>query len=295
MSGVVTMGERKGVLEVRALPDKQFDGLWNHLFFPDDLKERIVAQILLGLTARQDLDPAAVPLHGLIVLVGPPGTGKTSLAKACASKAASVLRGKGLRFLQVEPHSLTSSSLGKSQREVKDFLFGTVAEYAASGPLIVLLDEVETIATNRTTLSMEANPIDVHRATDAVLAGLDHLSATYPNLLFIATSNFSAAVDDALMSRADLVERVPLPDANGCREILQDTISAMAAKWPGMKRLLDGGLNRMVSLAEGLDGRQIRKVVVSACALDRHVALDPGKLQIDHLERAFQRAREVKK
>lgn len=295
MSAATMTVDQKGVLDLRALPDDQFEGLWDHLYFSGELKERVVAQIILGLTARQHLDPAAVPLHGLIVLVGPPGTGKTSLAKACASKAASILRGQKVRYLQVEPHSLTSSSLGKSQREVKEFLFGTVAEYASSGPLIVLLDEVETIATNRTKLSMEANPIDVHRATDAVLAGLDHLSAKYPHLLFIATSNFSAAVDEALISRADLLEHVGLPDAAACREILKDTLSAMAQKWPGIKKLIGDGLGSLAPLAEGLDGRQIRKAVISACALERSVAIDPGKLEIMHLERAFKRAREVRK
>ena len=44
-------------------------------------------------------------------------------------------------------------------------------------------------------MSMEANPVDVHRATDAVLTQLDQLAAQHPQLLFLATSNFVGAID----------------------------------------------------------------------------------------------------
>ena len=49
--------------------------------------------------------------------------------------------------------------------------------------MIVLLDEVETLFTDRTALSMEANPIDVHRAVDAALVGLDRLARNHPGVL----------------------------------------------------------------------------------------------------------------
>jgi len=77
--------------------------------------------------------------------------------------------------------------LGRTQQAVKHLLGTVIAERAAEGPLIVVLDEVETLAADRRKMSMEANPVDVHRATDAVLAQIDQLAGTYPNLLFIAT------------------------------------------------------------------------------------------------------------
>jgi AAA+ superfamily predicted ATPase len=70
---------------------------------------------------------------------------------------------------------------------------------------------VETLAADRRKMSMEANPVDVHRATDAVLTQLDQLTAEYPQLLFLATSNFAGAIDEALLSRADLVVTIDLP------------------------------------------------------------------------------------
>jgi hypothetical protein len=45
----------------------------------------------------------------------------------------------------------------------------TLDEHASAGPTIMLLDEVETLFTDRAAMSMDANPIDVHRAVDAAL------------------------------------------------------------------------------------------------------------------------------
>src|SRR2546421_126853 len=82
-------------------------------------------------------------------------------------------------------------------------------------------------AADRRRLSLEANPIDVHRATDAALVGLDHVAQNHKNVLFIVTSNFTTAVDDALKSRLDLVYEMPMPDRGAVRMILEDTLKAV--------------------------------------------------------------------
>jgi SpoVK/Ycf46/Vps4 family AAA+-type ATPase len=283
----------KGILEQCDLPNKTFDDLWERIFVADEVKSRLISQVLLEFTIRDKINSGALPLHGIILLVGPPGTGKTSLAKGIASRAASLLRGKKVRFVQVEPHSLTSSSLGKSQREVTTFLSQTITEIADSAPLIVLLDEVETLAANRSRMSLEANPIDVHRATDALLAGLDTLAARFPHLLFIATSNFEGALDPAFISRADLVERIDKPDKDTCEKILKDTIEILARKWPKLKQLQSNtGFQSVAADALGLDGRQIRKAVLRACTFNQEVALDINHLSIDDLHKAIKMAKE---
>jgi len=225
--------------------------------------------------------------------VGKPGTGKTTLARGLATRVAESLPQAGdWRFLEVEPHALVSAGLGGSQKKVRRLLQETIAEQAAAGPLVVLLDEVETLAADRYKLSLEANPVDVHRATDAVLASLDDLARRFPSLLVLATSNFVDAIDAALISRADLVETIEPPDRAGVEFILRDTMEELARTWPEITNLLSGpDFKRAIDRAVGLDGRQLRKAVVAACAAEPGTALDPGKLRGSALIEAIEQAR----
>ena len=138
--------------------------------------------------------------------------------------------------------------------------------------------------------------IDVHRATDAVLAQLDQLAANYPHLLFIATSNFTRAVDGAFMSRADLIENIGMPGSEACRAILRSAVEELAKSFPTTARILkDAEFKRAATHCVGLDGRRIRKLVVSACGLNKQTALDPNKLSAaDILEAAIQAQDEFK-
>jgi len=282
----------RGILDHRPLPDPAFEALWDAVIVDDVLKERLLCQAVLNFTARAKLARAIAPMHGIIVLVGPPGTGKTSLARGLASRTADAVKGIGaFSYMEVEPHALASASLGKSQQAVRDLLGTTIAEQADSGPLIVVLDEVETLAADRTRMSLEANPIDVHRATDAVLAQLDQLSVHRPNLLFVATSNFPGAIDQAFLSRADLIVHVELPGAAGCEQIVANTVEGLARAFPRLRRLSkDPVLRTAGEAAVGLDGRRIRKAVLSALAGSRAIALDPERLTATDILHAVERA-----
>jgi len=291
------MNEEQGVLSRVPLPDKGMSELWQRIIAPKSLKDSLLSQVLLEFTLRGQFPAGALPLHGIILLVGPPGTGKTTLAKGVASVAASLMDlGQKVQFVEAEPHSLTSSALGKSQRAVQSFFQEKIAELAAQGPLIVLLDEVETLAADRSKMSLEANPVDVHRATDAVLASLDALAAKFPRLLFIATSNFEGAIDAAFLSRADMVLRVEKPEREACAAILRDTIETLGGKYLQVRAIIeDPAFESIVDEAVGLDGRQIRKSLLHACALDKEVALDPNLLRAEHLLAALRQVKEAQR
>lgn len=282
--------DQKGIHDIRPLADPEFDGIWESLILPPGLKNRLLAQAVLNFTARAKLQQVFLPLHGIILLVGLPGTGKTSLARGLASRAAASLGGNFM-FLEVDPHALASASLGKSQQAVTHLLGSVIGEEASTGPCIVLLDEVETLAADRRKMSMDANPIDVHRATDAVLTQLDQLAANNTQLLFIATSNFAGAIDDAFLSRADLVVTIDLPSPEACQAILLDTLGRIAQVYPKVARLrTDPLIDKAAARAVGLDGRRIRKAVLASLAHTKQIAVNPETLTAQAVLQAVEQA-----
>ena len=160
----------QGIADARLLPDEEFQDAWSSIALPTDMKERMLRGAVASIRLRQAVPFDAVPLHGITLLTGAPGVGKTTVARGLADKIARTLGSSTpWLFVEIDPHALASASLGRSQRSVET-LFGTVIEeMAIAGPLVVLVDEVETLLTDRAALSMDANPIDEHRAVDAAL------------------------------------------------------------------------------------------------------------------------------
>lgn len=285
----------KGIHRIHKLPVAALGEQWDSIIVDESIKDQLLCQAVVNFTVRKKVSRSVLPLHGTILLVGAPGTGKTTLARGLAHKTAEILKGAKMTLLEVDPHALSSAMMGKTQKAVSDLFGNTIAEYAMAGPTIVLLDEVETLAVDRSKLSLDANPIDIHRATDAVLVQLDALADKFPNLLFVATSNFPQAVDAAFTSRCDLILEVPVPNQTACAEILRDCLTGLAETFPPIKKLLaDSGLAKVVEALNGLDGRAIRKVVANALSLRREVAIDPGQLSIKDLKSAASAAHAVR-
>lgn len=284
------MTRPKGIQRIRTLPDNELDALWHSIIVDDVLKDQLLSQAVLNFTVRPEVKRSVLPLHGVILLVGSPGTGKTSLAQGLANQTAKAF-GEPFQLLEVDPHALISSAMGKTQQAVSGLFAQTIAEAATQGPTVVLLDEVETLAANRSKMSLEANPIDIHRATDAVLVQLDHLAEEHPNLLFLATSNFPDAVDRAFTSRCDLVLTIPLPNADACERILKDCLTGLAQTYPAIEKLINAPqFEACAEASVGLDGRTLRKMVANALASTKQVAMDPNLLTLEQLTNAARSA-----
>lgn len=280
----------EGFLSLVELPDDAWRSRWDRIVAPDGLKERLLNFVLFSLRHRARLDPVGLPVHGLVVLSGPPGTGKTTLAGGLADRAARELGGSGLLFVEIDAHAFPSQLLGESQRAVARLFERTLPDLAARGrPTIVLLDEVEALAVSRAGASLDTNPVDVHRATDAVLAGIDHMARACPNVTFIATTNHEAGVDVAFLSRADAIERMGLPSAAAIEQILRDSISEVA-KADGFDARALSALAKACADAS-LDARQVRKLVLRAITSRRELADDPSHLRVEDVAAALRQGR----
>ena len=254
--------------------------LWDAIVVPDEVKEQLRNQSLLSLQLRPQMAFVATALHGLCTLYGPPGTGKTTLARGLPAQLARYVSGREVRRIEINPHGLMSAEHGQSQQRVSELLAEHVPALAADRmPTVVVLDEVESMAVARSAASLAANPADVHRATDAVLTALDHNADQHPHMFFVATSNFTSALDEAFLSRSDAAILVPLPDPVALRAIIVGTLLELGKQYPGLHDLARSpGLRRIAEQAEGLDGRRARKVVFEALARRLDTVLDPSRL-----------------
>lgn len=100
----------KGIQRVWRLPAPELGAMWNSIVMDEERKAQLLSQAVVNFTVRPKVARTVLPLHGVILLVGPPGTGKTTLAKGLAHRVAESFKTDKMRLLEVEPHALTSSA-----------------------------------------------------------------------------------------------------------------------------------------------------------------------------------------
>jgi SpoVK/Ycf46/Vps4 family AAA+-type ATPase len=286
---VLPLQRQDGLAALRTLPHSPWQERWDRIVVEPGVKQRLLNYALFSLGARAGLSTVGLPSHGLLLLSGPPGTGKTTLAQGLAHHAADELVRRELTdevvFGVIDPHAFPSEMLGSTQRAVARMFDRLLPELADRGrPVIVLLDEVEAMAVSRTRASFQTNPVDVHRATDALLTGLDSVAARFSNLLLVATTNDLGTVDEAFLSRVDVHEHMGLPSAAVLAEILGDTLTEVTGRSFEEEALLRLGKD---CAATGVDARQARKLVLRALiGGGPELALAPQDLSLSDVEQA---------
>jgi SpoVK/Ycf46/Vps4 family AAA+-type ATPase len=125
----------------------------------------------------------------------------------------------------VNAHSLFSKWFSESGKLITK-LFQRISALADADPnalVFVLIDEVESLAMARSASTSSGDPGDGVRAVNALLTQLDALKRQR-NVLVMATSNITQAIDAALVDRADIRRLVPEPGAGARYEILRSCV-----------------------------------------------------------------------
>ncbi|OPY41341.1 MAG: VCP-like ATPase [Methanoregulaceae archaeon PtaU1.Bin222] len=195
---------------------------------------------------------------GKLLFVGPPGTGKTSLALALSRKL-------HLPLLEVRLSMITSQYLGETSKNI-DRIFDLAKRLA---PCILFIDEFDFVAKSRVTDDHGA----MKRAVNALLKNIDQVSLIRHGVLLIGATNHPQLLDDAAWRRFDEVVEFGLPDRLMRLAILEKVSS-------GMKHSCD--LPGLADLTEGFSGADLRIMIKEALLsslMDTRDTISPADIE----------------
>jgi transitional endoplasmic reticulum ATPase len=184
---------------------------------------------------------------GGILMYGPPGCGKTHLARATAGEC-------GATFISIAITDVLSKWLGESERHLHE-LFENAR---LRSPSVVFIDEIDAIGVNRSDAGASMAPI-----VNVLLTEMDGMSAGNDRVMVLAATNMPWRVDSALRrpGRFDRVIFVPPPDEPARRAILHLYLDGLPAE------SID--LDRLAKVTERFSGADLKALVerTAECAI----------------------------
>ena len=180
-----------------------------------------------------------------VLLYGPPGCGKTLIAKAVATSLADSAGGRPAAFLNIKGPELLSKFVGETERQIRAIFVQARKAAAEDRPVVVFFDEMEALLRTRGTgVSSDVETLIVPQ----VLSEIDGVESLR-NVIVIGASNREDMIDPAILrpGRLDVKIRIDRPDAEAAADILARHLRADLPLDPG--ELADAGGDREAAAA----------------------------------------------
>lgn len=201
----------------QAMPDGEFEKLimtsspgitFDSIAGLDDCKRSINEALVLPRQFPQTFEQNGIKPWGGMLLFGPPGTGKTQLARAVATEI-------GSSFFAVSATTILDKWVGQSEKNVEK-LFATAIR---NSPSIIFIDEVEALMSERSSRSESSDVND--RVLTQFLQCIDGITSVTGKVFVLAATNFPEKIDSAMLRRFEKRIYVPLPDKHARVHILR--------------------------------------------------------------------------
>lgn len=249
------------------------DVTWDDVGSLGDVREELAFAITRPI-AEPELF-AAMGLRGStgVLLFGPPGCGKTLVAKAAANES-------GANFISIKGPELMNKYVGESERAVRQVF----SRARAAAPCVLFFDEMDALAPRR---GADAANASAERVVNQLLTEMDGIDGR-EGVYLVAATNRPDMIDPALLrpGRLDKILYVPLPPAEGRESILR----ALTRRTP---LAADVDLQVIATSAQltGFSGADLAALVREACVEALKEGLRDGggarKVGVRHFEAAI--------